>query len=239
MSPASDVLPPLLLLPGLLNDAELWREPMALLADVADCRVGDFTGSADIGAAAAKMLAEAPPRFALAGFSLGGYVAQEMLRQAPERIERLALIDTSCRPDTDEQARRRASAARVAQLARGRFSGFGENIAERFMAPAHSRDEAMVARVRSMTTRLGAEVFLRQNGWQRKDGRALLAAYPGPALVVCGALDRVTPPPLSEEMAALLPDGELVMVPDSGHLTPIERPQPVAAALRAWLARGR
>ena len=107
------------------------------------------------------------------------------------------------------------------------------------MAPAHFRDEAMVARVRSMTTRLGAEVFLRQNGWQRKDGRALLAAYPGPALVVCGALDRVTPPPLSEEMAALLPDGELVMVPDSGHLTPIECPQPVATALRAWLARGR
>ena len=232
-------LPPLLLLPGLLNDAELWREPVALLAGVADCRVGDFTRSASLEAAAAEMLAAAPPRFALAGFSLGGYVAQEMLRQAPERIGRLALLDTSCRADTPEQARRRASAARVAQLARGRFSGFGEHIAERFMAPAHFRDEAMVARVRSMTTRLGAEVFLRQNGWQRKDGRALLAAYPGPALVVCGALDQVTPPPLSEEMAALLPDGELVMVPDSGHLTPIERPQPVAAALRAWLARGR
>lgn len=235
MTHAAQALPPLVLVPGLLNDADLWHGPADLLRDAADCRVGEITGFASLQDAAAQLLAQAPARFALAGFSLGGYVAQEMLRQAPGRIVRLALLDTACQPDTPDQAARRASASRAVELGRGHFSGFGERIAERFLAPQHARDPVMVARVRAMTVRLGADVFLRQNAWDRPDGRAALAMFRGPALVLCGALDQVTPPMLSQEMAGLLHNGTLVLLPGCGHLSPIECPAEVAAALRQWL----
>lgn len=230
------VRPPLLLLPGLLNDADLWHDQVEALSAVAECRVGDIASDRTLADAATRLLAQAPPRFALAGFSLGGFVAQEMLRQAPHRIARLALLDTSSRADTPEQTARRRAADHAVRLP-GHFNGFGERMAERFMAPSHHRDPAMVGRVRAMTARLGADVFLRQNGWRRADGRDVLRAFTAPALVLCGEEDRVTPVELHREMAALMPQSVLVVVPDCGHLAPIEQPQRVAGALREWLAR--
>ncbi|MGV7196222.1 alpha/beta fold hydrolase [Xanthomonas axonopodis] len=228
--------PTLLLLPGLLNDAELWHVQREALADIADCVVGDLTGADSMRALALQLLAQLPPRCAVAGFSLGGYVAQELLRVAPERVERLALLDTSARADTPERlAQRRAQEASV--LGGKSFHGFGERLLRHYVHPSRWQDQALLARVRGMTRRLGVDVFVRQNRLERQDGRALLRAYPGPVLVMCGEDDAITPPALHEEMAALAPQAQLVRLPTCGHLSPLEQPQAVSQALRYWLAR--
>lgn len=175
--------PTLLLLPGLLNDAELWHAQRAALAGIAECVVGDLTRADSMRALALQLLDRLPPRFALAGFSLGGYVAQEILRIAPERVERLALLDTSARADAPERvAQRRAQEASV--RAGSTFHGFGERLMRHYVHPSRWQDEALLERVRGMTQRLGVEVFLRQNRLQRQDGRAVLRAYGGPVLVL-------------------------------------------------------
>ncbi|MBB2758478.1 UNVERIFIED_ORG: pimeloyl-ACP methyl ester carboxylesterase [Xanthomonas campestris] len=226
--------PTLLLLPGLLNDAQLWQAQRVALAELADYVVGDITQGESMRALATQLLAQMPPRFALAGFSLGGYVAQEILRIAPERVERLALLDTSARADSPERAaQRRAQEASVRGASA--FHGFGERLLRHYVHPSRWQDEALLERVRGMTQRLGVEVFLRQNRLEREDGRALLRAYAGPLLVLCGQDDAITPPALHEEMAALAVQARLVQVPACGHLSPLEQPQAVSDALRQWL----
>lgn len=228
--------PCLILIPGLLNDAELWRDQVAALSPLFDVRVADITQAETLEAAAEAILADAPERLSVAGFSLGGYAAQAMLRAAPERIERLALLDTAIRPDTPERAReRRALEAMVDRP--GRFHGFGGRLIQTYLAPGHAEDEAMTARVRGMTERLGVEVFLRQSGFARLDGEAVLRAFEGPALVLCGEVDAITPLEGHREIAAMIPRAELVIVPGCGHLTPIEAPDLVSDALRRWMER--
>ena len=225
---------PLLLLPGLLNDAELWRAQIADLSDIADCIVGDQTRGDTLQAVAEDVLAQAPPRFALAGFSLGGFVAQQILRIAPERVRRLALIDTSIHADSPERAAQRR-AQRASVRLPGTFHGFGDRLMRSYIDASRLDDHALVQRVREMTTRLGAEVFLRQSALERPDGHDVLAAYRGPLLIVCGANDRITPLAVSEEMHALAPHSRLLLLPGCGHLAPMEKPDEVSAALRDWL----
>lgn len=226
--------PALLLLPGLLNDADLWAAQPDDLADLADCSVGDLSRGASLRALAESVIAPMSPRFALAGFSLGGYIAQEILRIAPERVERLALLDTSIRADPPARAAQRRRQAQALR-APGSFIGFGERLMHSYVDASRHGDTALLHRVQAMTRRLGAEVFLRQNALPRLDGRAELAAFDGPLLVLCGANDAITPLAGHEEMAALVPRARLVVVPDCGHLAPLERPEAVSQALRAWL----
>lgn len=228
---------PLVLLPGLLNDEDLWRDQIAALSDVADCQVGDITLGGSLEELAGRVLAEAPPSFALAGFSLGGYVAQEILRQAPERVSRVAFLDTSFRPDSPERAANRQALNRAAQ-APGRFHGFGDRLLATYLDPAHLADEAVVSRIRSMTERLGPEVFVRQNNVERKDGSDVIANLACPVLVLCGQNDALTTVAEHRSMVALAPRATLVIVPGSGHMTPIEAPHAVSEALRAWLLSG-
>ena len=224
---------PLLLLPGLLNDAELWRAQLADLADIADCTVGDQTRGETLQAVAEDVLAQAPVRFALAGFSLGGFVAQQILRIAPERVVQLALIDTSIHADSPERAEQRRSQRASVRLP-GKFHGFGDALMRSYIDASRLDDYVLVQRVRDMTARLGAEVFLRQSALERRDGHDVLADYRDPLLIVCGANDRITPLAVSEEMHALVPHSQLV-VPDCGHLAPMEKPDEVSAAMRGWL----
>ena len=226
---------PLVLLPGLLNDAELWRDQVAALSEVAECRVGDITRGETLGALAASVLAAAPPRFALAGFSLGGYVAQEVVRRAPERVKRLALLDTSMHVDDPARAAHRR-ALDAAAGAPGRFHGFGDRLLATYLHPSHLGDDAIVSRIRGMTERLGPEVFVRQNNIERRDGTEVLRTLRCPLLVLCGADDALTPPALHRAMAALAPRATLVIVPGCGHMSPIEAPDAVSRALRDWLA---
>ncbi len=235
-TPMTDRIP-LLLLPGLLNDAELWRAQLADLADIADCTVGDQTRGETLQAVAEDVLAQAPERFALAGFSLGGFVAQQILRIAPERVLQLALVDTSIHADSPERAEQRRSQRASVRLP-GKFHGFGDALMRSYIDASRLDDYVLVQRVRDMTARLGAEVFLRQSGLERRDGHDVLAAYRDPLLIVCGANDRITPLAVSEEMHALVPHSQLVVVPDCGHLAPMEKPDDVSAAMRGWLLQG-
>lgn len=225
---------PLLLLPGLLNDAELWRAQIADLSDIADCIVGDQTRGETMQSVVEDVLAQAPARFALAGFSLGGFVAQAILRTAPERVLRLALIDTSIHADSPERAKQRQTQRASVRLP-GKFHGFGDTLMRSYIDASRLDDYALVQRVREMTARLGAEVFLRQSALDRVDGHDVLAGYRDPLLIVCGANDRITPLEISEEMHALVPHSNLVVLPDCGHLAPMEKPDEVSAAMRDWL----
>ncbi|QEL27423.1 alpha/beta hydrolase (plasmid) [Bosea sp. F3-2] len=231
-------MPPLVLIPGLLNDGELWRDQIAALSDIADCIVADITKGESLEKLAAQVLTGAPSRFALAGFSLGGYVAVEMARMASERIEQLALLDTSIRADSPDRAAVRKALDKAAR-APGKFHGFGDRLLQTYLADSHLGDEAIVSRIRGMTKRLGLEVFVRQNNVERKDGADVLRALRCPVLILAGEFDALTPYADHEAMAALVPHAELVRIADSGHMTPIENPTAVNAALRRWLTARR
>lgn len=226
----------LLLLPGLLNDEALWSAQVAELGGEVRCHVGDLTTADTLEGVADAVLAQAPPRFALAGFSLGGYVAQQILRVAPERVQRLALLDTSIRADTPQRSVQREALARGAGVP-GTFHGFGEKLMRSYVAPSRLQDHALLEHIRAMTSRLGPQVFARQSLLERRDGDDVLRAWDGrPLLLLCGADDAITPPALHREMLALVPTARYVEIPDCGHLSPLERPQAVSDALRAWLA---
>ncbi|WP_417210320.1 alpha/beta fold hydrolase [Antarctobacter sp.] len=229
-------LPQLILVPGLLNDADLWREQVAALSDVARPEVADITQSETLAALAEDVLARAEVRFALAGFSLGGIVALEIMRRAPERVSHLALLDTTPLPDDPDRAAERARLVATAR-SHDKFHGFGERMLRSYLAPENLKNAAMADRVRAMTKRLGPDVFIRQSGIDRPDSRASLGSITCPTLILCGEHDAWTPATVHRDMAVAIPNSQLVIVPGSGHLTPIEQPAAVSRALRALLVR--
>jgi pimeloyl-ACP methyl ester carboxylesterase len=226
---------PLLLLPGLLCDARLWQDQVDALAGTAACQVADLTLDADLGSMALRALAAAPPRFALAGLSMGGYVALEILRRVPERVTRLALFETSARPDTDEQARKRRGL--MALTRSGQFKGVTPRLLPSLLHPDHVEGPLGHA-VREMAERVGREAFLRQQQaiLQRPDSRPMLPGIQVPTLVAVGEQDILTPPELAEEMAAAIPGARLAHIAQAGHLPTMEQPDVVNAVLREWLA---
>jgi pimeloyl-ACP methyl ester carboxylesterase len=228
---------PLLLLPGLLCDAALYAPQTTALADIAAPIVGDLTRHDSIADMAAAMLAEMPEYFSLVGLSMGGYVAQEIMRRAPHRVGRLALLDTSARPDTEERHARRRGLIEL--VGKGHFKGVTPQLMPPLIARDRLADQPLVDTVMGMAERVGRDAFLRQQRaiMGRKDSRPDLERIACPTLVLCGRDDLLTPLPLHQEMAAAIPGAELVVVEDCGHLSTLERPEAVNAALRAWLGR--
>ncbi len=226
---------PLVLLPGLLCDAALWHGQVDDLADIADSTVADLTRDDRLTAMARRVLAEAPPFFALAGLSMGGYVAQEIMRRAPERVLRLALLDTSARADTPEQTARRRGLIELAE--KGEFRGVTPRLLPVFLHPSRLGDGALTEAVTAMTERVGKDAFLRQQRAiiGRPDSRPSLPAIRCQTLVLCGREDQLTPLPLHEEMATLIPGSRLEIVEECGHLSTMERPWEVSVRLRQWL----
>ncbi len=227
----------LVLVPGLICDEDLYAPQRAALAGSVDVVVPDVTGATSIAAMADAVLAVAPERFALAGLSMGGYVAFEVLRRAPERVRALALLDTSARPESEAQTARRRFLLDLA-----RDAGFAAVLDELWpaeVAAAHVGDAALRARFDAMAQRCGPQVFRRQTEalMARADSRPDLAAIDLPTLVLCGREDRITPLDGHEEMAAGIPGASLVVLGRCGHLSSWEQPDAVTAALRAWLAR--
>jgi len=233
---ADSPLPQLILLPGLLNDAELWRDQIAGLADVARPYVPDLTRGETIRELAQSVLDEAEPTFALAGFSMGGYVAQEIARIAPQRIARLALLDTSIRVDPPERAARRRALTEAARKP-GAFLGISHAILKSYIDPSRLSDAELTGRITAMTLRLGREVFIRQNSLPREDGEAALRALRVPLLILCGETDQITPAAGHRAMAEAIGCSHLLVIPKAGHMTPMEAPGPVNGALRHWLSR--
>ncbi len=228
---------PLVLLPGLLCDRRLFGPQIpALEAGGRRVLVPDLTGEDTIEALAARVLAEAPPGpFALCGLSMGGYVAQEVVRQAPARVARLALLDTRARADTPEETARRRGLIELAE--RGEFRGVTPRLLPLLVHHDRLADGALAGLVQAMAAGVGKDAFLRQQRaiMARRDYRPLLPAIRVPTLVLCGREDAITPPDMHLEIAAAVPDATLVVVPGCGHLAPLERPTAVAAQLAAWL----
>ena len=226
---------PLILCPGLLCDAALWRHQTEHLADIADITVPDFTIDDSIRGMASRLLAAAPERFALAGLSMGGYVAQEVIRQAPNRVTRLALLDTSARADTPEQTKRRRDLMDLA--GRGRFRGVTPQLMPLLVHPDRLDDETLTGAIMAMAETVGPEAFLRQQAAiaARPDGRGDLARIACPTLVLCGRQDRLTPLEVNAEIAEAIPGADLVVLGACGHMTSMERPEATTAALRVWL----
>lgn len=228
--------PALVLLPGLLCDEALWRPQIERFGDRFDIRVADLTRDDSLRGMAGRLLASAPPRFALAGLSMGGYVAQEILREAPGRVSRVALLDSSARPDSAEQTARRSALIKLAQT--GKFKGVTPRLLPLLIHPARLDDRDLTGIVMAMAERVGQAAFLRQQNaiLNRPDGRPDLAAVRCPALVMCGAQDALTPPALSREIADAIPGAQLIVVEECGHLASLEQPDPVNEAFEAWLA---
>jgi pimeloyl-ACP methyl ester carboxylesterase len=227
---------PTLLLPGLLGSPRLYAPQLPALWQFGPVMVADHRRDDSIAAIARRILVHAPPRFSLLGLSMGSYIALELLRQAPGRIARLALLDTSARADAPEQRLRRGELIELARA--GRFDEVADLAYPGLVHPDRLADQALRATVRSMAQDTGAEAFIRQQTaiMNRPDSRADLAAIGCPTLVLVGEADQLTPPARAQEIAAGIRGAQLVEVPASGHLSTLEQPERVTAALVAWLA---
>jgi len=227
---------PVVFLPGLICDQRLWRDIIDGLADRIAPMVADLRLDDSIRAMAARTLAAAPPRFALAGLSMGGYVALEIMRQAPERVTHLALLDTSARADTEE--RRETRRKGIAMVGEGKFIGVSRGLLGQLIAP-HHLGTPLADEVQTMSERVGPDVYIRQQEaiMSRVDSVPHLADIAVPTLVGVGALDKMIPLELSREMAAHISGAELVQFPDAAHLPTMENPGPVVEAMKMWLKR--
>lgn len=229
---------PLLLIPGLMCDARLYAPQLEGLADIADMAVADHTRGDTMTAIAAAILADAPwPRFSLAGLSMGGGIAMEILRQAGDRVDRLALLDTNHLVDTPERTPKRL--AQLERVRKGELEALTrDTLLPSYLAPANLARADIVEAMVASACDLGPEVFRRQINalMTRQPSVETLRAFDRPALVLCGALDTLCPVALHREMAALLPASRLVIVPGAGHLVTLEAPGRTNAELRTWLA---
>ena len=226
---------PITLLPGLACDAELWREQVAALAPLRPVRVSDVhTRYASLPEMAAALLAQTPGELLLCGTSMGGMLALEVLRQAPQRVKALALLASSARADTPELIRLRSDAIEVFRQGRMR-EVLQANLAFAFH-PAHA--PALAPRYLAMMDRAGADQLIAQNRavMARADQRPWLPQVRCPTLLVVGRNDLLTPPEHAQEMAALIPGARLELLSQCGHMLTWERPDRVNALLVDWLA---
>jgi pimeloyl-ACP methyl ester carboxylesterase len=226
---------PTVLIPGLLCTPRLYAEQIPALWRCGPVMIADHTRDDTMAAIAARILAAAPARFALAGISMGGYIALEIMRRAPDRVARLALLDTGARADTPEQTERRNGLIELAQG--GRFGEISDLLFPLFVHRDHQADASLKHVVRVMAEETGVETFMRQQRaiMRRPDLRPTLAAIRCPTLVLVGEGDELTPPALAREIADGIAGARLVVVPDSGHLSTLEQPAAVSKALVAWL----
>jgi pimeloyl-ACP methyl ester carboxylesterase len=226
---------PTLLVPGLTSSPRLYEPQIPALWQFGAVMVADQRRDDSIAAMARRILEQAPARFSLVGLSMGGYIAFELLRQAPARVARLALLDTSARPDAPVQSARRQELIELART--GRFGEIADLSYPLLVHPDRLDDQPLRELVRSMALETGAEAYIRQQTAiiHRCDSRPHLAAIACPTLVLVGDADQLTPPALAQEIAAGIAGAQLTVVPGSGHLSTLEQPQRVTAALVEWL----
>ncbi|HXQ26874.1 MAG TPA: alpha/beta hydrolase [Candidatus Acidoferrales bacterium] len=234
--------PHLLLLPGLVCDAAIWKHQAHTLSGVTTVGIADYGSSDSLEKMARVAIESAPPRFALAGHSMGARVAFEIIRRVPERVVGLAILDSAYRPRLTGAAGERESEQRSTLLDLAQSKGM------RAMAlawlpgivhPARLTDQPLVDSIVEMICRKTPEIFAAQIRalLERPDAAPVLKFVRRPTLVLCGREDTWSPLAGHREMAALVPDSELVIIENSGHMSPMERPEDVTAAMTAWFAR--
>ena len=228
---------PLVLLPGLLNTRRLFDRQIADLADIADAIVPELWRHDSIGAMAEAALKLAPEKFALGGFSMGGYVAFEILRRAPQQVTRLALMDTQATPDTPEATARRRGFIEQTKL--GRFHGVQPSLLPQIVHRDRVNDPSVIGPILEMATEVGADGFCRSQTAMiaRPDSRPILVEIKQPTLVLVGRQDMATPLARAQEMATDISHSQLVVIETCGHMSPLEKPAEVTAALRRWLSQ--
>jgi pimeloyl-ACP methyl ester carboxylesterase len=222
---------PIVFVPGLLATPRMYAEQVAQLWSVGPVTVANHTLDDNIPAIARRILASSPPRFALVGLSMGGYISMEIMRQAPERILKLALLDTSARPDAPEQGDGRR--ALMAMAREGRFGEIADKLFPILVDPGRLHDERLRQVVRQMAQEVGPEAFVRQQTaiMGRADSRPSLGAIRCPTLVLVGETDALTPPTVAAEIAAGISGSRLVQLPGCGHLSTMEKPDKVSHQL--------
>jgi len=222
------------LLPGLLNDARLWQHQSVYFADEREVIVPDLTQSESIHEMAEKVLDETRGRIALAGLSMGGYVALEIIKMAPDRVCRLALFDTSARLDSPERRAERISSLKLAE--EGKFLGVSRKLLPRII---HEKwvDTEVGETVIAMGKTLGKAVFIRQQQaiLARRSQAPFLRDIAVPTLVAIGDSDKVTPIEESVLMAREIPQSALHIIETAGHLPPLEQPDATNHLLKQWL----
>lgn len=226
---------PIVFVPGLLCSAEVFAPQVAALWPYGPVTTASTLEGKTIPEMAASILAAAPPRFALVGISMSGYICLEIIRQSPGRVIKLALLDTSARPDTPEQITRRRALVALART--GDFEALLAQVLSAILHPAHQNDPAL----REVNVRMGLTVGV--NGLARQteaviariESRPSLPAISVPTLVLVGDGDPLTPPDRAEEMAAAIPNARLVVVPKCGHGSTLEQPESVNRALIEWM----
>lgn len=227
---------PIVLIPGLLASPRLYAEQIPELWRAGPVTVAQHTRDDSMGAIARGILASAPERFALAGLSMGGYICFELLRQAPERIVKLVLLDTSARPDTPELSEQRR--AQVGMAREGRLAELSDMFFPRWVHARRWGDESLRRTMRAMAQEVGIEGFANQQFaiLGRPDSRPGLTAIRCPTLVIVGDGDMVTPPERAEEIANGIPRARLSVIRDSGHMSTLEQPAAVTRSMVEFLA---
>jgi pimeloyl-ACP methyl ester carboxylesterase len=228
--------PTLLLLPGLICDARLWQHQVADLKHTANCHVADFSSADTVKGMAASALRRAPPgQIAVAGMSMGGYVALEILRQAPERVIGLALIDTNARPDSEQAT---ADRQRMMKMAETDYERVVKALWPKLVHPSNIGNASVSGPFNAMAATAGKDVYTRQQRAiiGRTDSRPMLGGIRCPTLVLCGREDQLSPVALHEEMANAIPGARMVVAEKCGHLSPLEQPRQVTLNLVHWIS---
>ena len=209
---------------------ELWQHGSVIIANQ--------TQDDSIEALATRILTIAPLQFSLIGHSMGGYIAFEIMRQAPERVLKLALLNTSARPDTDEAKQKRKK--QIEKASQGGFAEIIEGALPAFLHPSHKDDKRLRENITAAHNDAGAEAYIRQQTaiMGRRDSRPDLSNIKIPTLVLTGDNDQLIAKELSQEIASAIVGAKLVVIPESGHMAALEQPQAVGTALAEWLATG-
>ncbi|MFY9689598.1 MAG: alpha/beta hydrolase [Candidatus Acidiferrales bacterium] len=234
-------LPHMLLLPGLACDAEVWKHQERALGEIATVQVVDYGASDSIEEMARVALERAPQEFAVAGHSMGGRVAMEIVRRAPERVVGLALLDTAYRPLQPGEAGEREKAERSGYVKIAQTQGMramAHTWLQKMVHPSRLTDEPLVESIVEMMGRKSPEIFTGQIKalLGRPDATPVLAAVKCPTLVLCGREDAWSVLDVHRDMAARLPNARLVIIETCGHMATMERPEAVTAALAEWFA---
>lgn len=226
---------PIILIPGLGTSPRTYANILPALWKRGSVTIANQMEYDSIESVAKHILASAPQRFALIGHSMGGYIAFEMLRQAPARVAKLALLNTSARPDTDEAKEKRKK--QIEKAKQGKFAEIIEDALPAFVCPLHKDDKSLQEIITTAHNDAGAESYIRQQTaiMGRKDSRPDLKNIKIPTLILTGDEDKLIPRELSQEIADAIIGSKLVIIPQSGHMTPLEQPKAVSKALVEWL----